>query len=534
MSTAFGSHNETYRFGSAGWASDDEIARAGMFKQSGIQIGFRNNQPVYIGGDAPLICVGGAGSGKLRDLLSYTVCDSPYLRKMILDPRGELAAISIHTFAIHGKEAFCFNPLKMHGLTSHGCNPLSILKKDSPSLFADSSFIAESLIPLSGGNSESYFTLRARGYMQALLFTIVQKEGGVNFPHLMSVLNAIEGNPILWASWLELMLESDFEFLRSAAGEFLKKSQEAPKEFGAIIGEIMAHMAVFNDPLLMETLSGNDFSLDDFDNLFLIIPAEYIGIWSALLKAMFTVAMIYKSRNPQGDRLHLIVDEAGQLGRAEFLIRAHTFGRGAGVRILSVFQDIGQIQRNLGKEALQTLMGSSQTRLFFGVRDLETAEYVSKMLGHETLEFDNVLEQQKARSQKKQIVQGILEGADPFKTVHEFHHLSMAESNRTKQTRWLMTPSEVLGMPEDRLVAFVSGLNLKPLYLEKYPYYERPEMAGLYLPNPHHPPIDKVRIRTRWSDKWVMVITEPVPKKYAQYPQYSSGSWSYLKGYKPL
>jgi type IV secretion system protein VirD4 len=415
----------------------------------------------------------------------------------------------------------------------HRLNPLEILETNSPTLFADAKFIAEGLIALSGSGGGKYFELRSREWLESLLITIVLRDGKVTFASLMREINSIEGNPIQWAGTLEFMMACYYESIRRTASEMLTKQQDNEREFGAIMGEIYAYLNVFNDPLLEAALDGSDVSLKDFDNLFLTIPAEYVGIWAPLLRTIFTVAMLFKGRNPDAPRLHLIVDEAGQLGKAEFLMRAFTFGRGAGVRCWAVFQDTGQIKRNYGTESLQGFLGSAQTRIFFGIRDLETAEYASRMLGDETLEYDDNVRQSDAKYQKKQIVQNILEGANPSTTAHHYQHLKLSETSRTKQTRRLMTPSEILAMPEDRAIVFVSGKNLKPLYLEKRPYYEQRDMAGLYLPNPYHPPVDKVLLKTFWGNRWHKIITGPVPKRFAHLSQHSNGSWRFVKGYEP-
>ena len=125
-------------------------------------------------------------------------------------------------------------------------------------------------------------------------------------------------------------------------------------------------------------------------------------------------------------------------------------------------------------------------------------------------------------------------GEDPFVAANDYAHFRRSAGHRTKQARALMTPDEVLAMPEDRQVLFISGKNLPPVYASKYPYFERREMAGLYLPNPYHPPVDRVRIKTRFGHSWAPVVTERVPDDLAAFPQYRSGTWSYVKGYKPL
>src|SRR5690606_8770094 len=104
---------------------------------------------------------------------------------------------------------------------------------------------------------------------------------------------------------------------------------------------------------------------------------------------------------------------------------------------------------------------------------------------------------------------------------------------RTKQARKLMTEDEILSMPEDRQILFISGKDLPPISAQKYPYFAQSAMAGLYLPNPYHPPGDKVRLKGRWGASWARVIREPVPQKFASFAQYRNGDWAYVDGYKP-
>lgn len=96
-------NNEVNRFGSADWATKADLRRAGLLKPGGPMIGFYKGEPLFLESDAPMITFGGAGSGKLRDLLAYSLCAyraddgrmfSP-TRMFINDPRGELAAVSI-------------------------------------------------------------------------------------------------------------------------------------------------------------------------------------------------------------------------------------------------------------------------------------------------------------------------------------------------------------------------------------------------------------------------------------------------------
>ncbi|MEO1610041.1 MAG: type IV secretory system conjugative DNA transfer family protein [Pseudomonadota bacterium] len=534
------SFNEEHRFGSARFADDDDIRDAGLFKPGGPQIGFYDGKPLFLQGDAPMLTIGGAGSGKLRDLLGYVVCSSPGQRMLTLDPRGELAAISQIAHTLNGEYACTWNPFGLMDLPRHACNPLDILKADAPTFAADCKFITEALVTLSGGDNSKYFELRSRGYIEAILKCDVEYNGRTSLPRLARLINTIETDPEAWANTLEAMLASSFEDVRRTAGEMLAKQQDSPKEFGSIMGEIYANLGFLDDPALMEALDEGDFSLSDLCDpsqarkIFLNVPAEYLSLWSPLLRLFFTVAMLYKARVPSAPCVMLLVDEAGQLGKFEALLRAFTFGRGAGIRAWAIFQDAGQIIRSYGGPSLQSFIGSAQMRQFFGVRDYQTAELVSNMIGSETLSYDDTLVQDQARKQKVDALQGFIHGThDPFASIYEIAHLNRKAQHRPKQQRKLMTPDEILAMPEDTQILFISGKNLPPIKAQKFPYFSQAEMAGQFLPNPYHPPTDSVRVPTWRGSRTLRVIRESVPHKFASFPQYADGMWAYVDGYKP-
>ena len=531
--------NEEYRFGSASWSDQSDLRRAGLFRGNGLQVGYMAGNPICLETDAPIITIAGAGSGKMRDLLALAIARNAGNRNFILDPRGEIASVTMVNFVMARSYLYCWNPTGMRGLPQHRMNPLDILKLNDPHFHADCKFIAESLIPTSGGSNGRYFELRAREWVENIIKMLVERDGSVSFPSLYRVVNWIEADPQRWADCLEAMLSSTMDSVRRTASEMLAKQQESTKEFGSIIGEVYAHLNFLDDPMLQASLDHADASLADTcspaqaASWAINVPIEYVGLWSPILRTMFTVQMLYKSRAPSAPRITMIVDEAGQLGNFEALLRAFTFGRGAGVRTWALFQDAGQIVRNFGSPALQGFMGSAALRQFFGVRDYQTAQMISSMLGTETLEYDDGLRQADARRQKMNAAMSIMNGGDPFTAYADMKYHAYAEEHRTKQARALMMPEEILALPEDKQLLFVSGKNLNPIIADKYPYFTRREFAGRYLPNPFHSPHDSVPIPTAWGERHARVISEPVPSEFAGFPQYHQGAWSYVEGHRP-
>lgn len=530
---------EEHRFGSAGFAEFHDLRAAGLLNGRGLPLGFVGDQSLRLDDDAPIITIAGAGSGKLRDLLSYVVCSGPVMPMLIADPRGELAAISWHGLAAHGVRAFFWNPVCIGGLGQDSCNVLDILKADSPQLHADAQFIAEGLIPLTGSANGKYFELRAREWAAQILISRTECHGGTSLPDIGRTINLIQGDPARWADELTAMLSSRYESVRRTAAEMLVKQQESEREFSGIMGELYAYTACLNDPALMAALEPGACSLSDLIDpkrparIYLNAPTEYLSLWAPVIRLFFTVAMLYKGRAPSSPRVLLLVDEAGQLGRFDALQRAFTYGRGAGVRTWALFQDAGQIEAHYGAPALQSFLGSAQTRQFFGVRDLKTAELLSRMLGTQTLGYDDTLRQDEARKRRREAASAVLMGADPLHAAQEAAHFARAAATRAKQARALLSPDEILNLPEGRQILFISGRNLRPILAHKNAYFTRREMAGLYLPNPYHPPTDAVRVMGRFGPRMLPLIEGPAPEHYLQFPQHRHGRTLWVKGFDP-
>ena len=231
-----------------------------------------------------------------------------------------------------------------------------------------------------------------------------------------------------------------------------------------------------------------------------------------------------------------VIDEAAQLGNFPMLRKMQVYGRGAKIQLFTAWQDTGQLSANHGTYGLQTFIGSSQTRIFLGggINDHISSRTVSDMLGTQTLEYDPYIKQQDARRQKLHALQHILEGDDPLARFFDVQYQSQAQYHPTKQQRHLMTPAEVMNMPKDRMLIFTGDTS--PIYAQKINYFDRKDMAGLYFPNPYHPPMHKVQVRTWRGKVWCDVVESATgfpPEAFRDYPQYRGHPFQYIRGYYP-
>ncbi|MEO1405125.1 MAG: type IV secretory system conjugative DNA transfer family protein [Pseudomonadota bacterium] len=300
------------------------------------------------------------------------------------------------------------------------------------------------------------------------------------------------------------------------------------------MGEVFRAVAPLSDPILMDAVSPPfDFSLGDpcrgdrAYQVYLMPPAEFVEAWAPILKSIFVGAMIWKARAPGAPQQTWVLDECAQLGRFPLVPKMFTYGAGIGIRPVAVYQSADQMKAT-GPNAVTIIPSSAACQLWFAIRDLASATSVSRMLGAQTLEYDDPAAQARARHAKQQALQALLNGGDPFGAGLSYKHHREEAERPSKQHRLLRTPDEVLNTPGDKAYVFVDGLG-KPIYADRKPYYDQRFMAGRFFPNPYHPPEDRVRAKSRFGYATLRVAEEPVPTAFAHYPQYADGTWKTLK-----
>ncbi|MEM0928050.1 MAG: type IV secretory system conjugative DNA transfer family protein [Pseudomonadota bacterium] len=535
------SDNELNRFGSAGFSDEYDLRRAGMLKASpkAVFLGFTERQAVWYHGTGGLLLVAGARGGKLRDLLAYNICNGILSDEtlVVLDMKGELAAISQDQTP---DQKFCgyWNPMALHGLPAHRINPLEIYRRDSPSLVSDIKVLFENLIPLSGSANGQYFERRAREFGEGIALTLVQLHGCLTYPDLYRVINLIPGGGDAWLDFAFEMSECGFPVSQRVEEEIASSRDSPEGGFRGILGELFKAFAPLSDPILMNAVSPHadgtfDIALADISSgpqkwqFYLMPPAEFIDAWSPVIKSVFVTLMLYKSRAPSAPRQTWVLDECAQLGGFPLVVKLFTYGAGIGIRPWAVFQSTYQMDQ-LGPNARNVITSSAALQSYFAVRDIDSAEAVSRRLGAQTLEYDDPGKAEQARHAKAQMMEAMLRGDDPMSAGLRYAHRKREAAIRPKQHRLLRTPDEVLNMRPDRQFIFADGL-AHPIEAQRRPYFEQAFMAGRYHQNPYYHDPRGIRVKSRWGHRHMRMVREAVPARFAHYPQYRDGYWTTLR-----
>lgn len=535
-----------YRHGSARWATLDDAHRAGLIGQSllsgqGMYGGEFYGHPIYARKRAPINRFGKSQSGKLASLLGYTAILHPG-RNIFSDPRGDLCAFSMDYQAHSGKGAYSINPLGLHDLPKHTINPTQYMRSGTISLTADIKTAMASLVT-STGTDDDFFMLTARRIAEGHAKYDALEHGSVSLLRMYETINTMQlKKSEKWRQLAKRMSAAAPE-IKAVIAEVLSMQSSDSRAYDAAMAELNNAFGFMSDPAIRDLFSNTpDFDMEDFiksgerANVYFIIPVELMQVWAPLLRMFYSGLTIVKGRYPQAPQINLIIDEAGQLGHAEFITRGITYGAGMGVLLDCVWQDAGQIENLYGPEGLFTLIGSSYMLQFIGIGEAKTGALASEMLGKMTLGYwddQRVGEEQHAARQA--FLSGIFGGAGIMHSIREARHHDKMARTPDYMERPLQAPDELMRMGVNDNIVLTPGSGCPPLWASRMNYWERPELAGRFFENPYHNPPGEITVSTGWRQRRARIIETRPPAHLAHLPQFKAGRpFRYVEGFRPF
>ena len=242
----------------------------------------------------------------------------------------------------------------------------------------------------------------------------------------------------------------------AAARDVLNKS---PDDLSSVLSTVMGYLSVFRDPLLANVTRDSDFRILDLvcgerpKTVYLVVPTSDIDRLRPFLRIVVNQVLRRLTEPPSLDpdigkrrRVLLMLDEFPALGRLEFLESALGFIAGFGLKAVLIAQSLPQIRQVYGPNT--SILDNADVQLFMTPSTLDTAKYISDLLGETTVSFRT----EAASGQR----------GNPFYT-------GKSESEHVAR-RPLMTPREVLSLPLSEEILFVGGG--KPIRCEKIVQYK--------------------------------------------------------------
>jgi type IV secretion system protein VirD4 len=249
--------------------------------------------------------------------------------------------------------------------------------------------------------------------------------------------------------------------IRRAALSMLAKED---KERSSIISTATTQTSFLDAPQIIASLRHRsdrprlDMAalLGDPVSIFLCLPAPLMPAFNRWLRLVVSSALTEMTMRlaPPEKRVLFLLDELATLGHLESVENAVGLAAGYGLQVWAVFQDIPQM-KDTYKARWASFVGNSGVFAAFAVNDVETAKYVSDMMGVGTVE---------SRSESRD----------------RLGRTSSASAGTT--SRALQTPDEVLRQDRRQMYVLLDGQ--RPVVVERVNYDETRALAGLWGATP--------------------------------------------------
>jgi type IV secretion system protein VirD4 len=373
--------------------------------------------------DRHVLLFGPNGTGKGTRLLVPNLLQIKDRSLLVIDPKGELAAITAPYRRTLGKVVI-LNPFGVltdipgyEDLVSDGYNPLTSLNPASPSFNADASWLAEALINV--GGKDPHWGLSARKLVSALIMYVRATEGQrgtlarvrelLAEPVVLPDKDSSEGSGIPITAIQ--MIASGIPALRNKAGQFT----EWNKEIQSILSTADTQTEALDDPEIAADLSRPGVDFRELKTqpmtVYVILPPDMMERQSRWLRLILSAALraVMRARRKGEMPVTFIMDEFAALGHLPIIETTWALVRGYGIQLLPVLQDLNQLKA-LYKERWETFIGMAGATIAFGPNDLTTAEWMSRRGGEATAvaegystSFTNVLARRDANKSYQQI-----------------------------------------------------------------------------------------------------------------------------------
>ena len=469
-------------YGSSRWSNARDLKRAGLFDARGVFLGrtddnyLRHDGPEHVMAFAPTRSGKGVGL-VVPTLLSWT--DSA----VIHDIKGENWEITSgwrSTFS----HCLLFDPTNP---ASAKYNPLLEVRKGRNEV-RDVQNIADILVDPEGAlESRNHWEKTGHALLVGAILHVLYAEKEKTLASVASFLSdpSRSFERTLWVMMSTNHLGPDtgsgdkarcHPVVAQAARELLNKSEN---ERSGVLSTAMSFLGLYRDPTVAEVTSSCDWRIADLIegdkpvSLYLVVPPSDISRTKPLVRLILnqigrrlTEKLDSEPGDPSRRQVLLMLDEFPALGRLDFFESALAFMAGYGLRAFLIAQSLNQIEKAYGPN--NSILDNCHVRVAFATNDERTAKRISDALGSTT----------EMRSMRNYAGHRLA----PW--------LAHVMVSRQETARQLLTPGEVMQLPQDEEIILISGVS--PIRAKKLRYFQDGNFSGRVspppaLPDPNHP-----------------------------------------------
>ena len=444
-------------YGSARWATVKEIAAAGLFDSTGVFLGRIEKNYLRHDGPEHVMCFAPTRSGKgvglvLPTLLSWTSS------AVVHDIKGENWHL---TAGWRSRFSHClkFDPTDA---CSARYNPLLEVRKGAAEV-RDVQNIADILVDPEGAlERRTHWEKTSHALLVGVILHVLYAEEKKTLTRVTEIL----ADPAQsFEKTLRIMLATNHlgtqaapkvhPVVAAAARELLNKSEN---ERSGVLSTAVSFLGLYRDPTIGRNTEACDWRIADLVEadrpvtLYLVVPPSDISRTKPLIRLILnqigrrlTETLIVAERDRKRQLL-MMLDEFPALGRLDFFESALAFMAGYGIRAYLIAQSLNQIAKAYGEN--NAILDNCHVRIAFAANDERTAKRISDALGTAT----------ELRAQRNYAGHRLA----PW--------LGHVMVSRQETARPLLTPGEVMQLPQDEAIVLLSGL--APIRAAKLRHYE--------------------------------------------------------------
>lgn len=420
------------------------------------------------------IVIGGSGAGKTRFFCKPNLMQAN-CSFIVTDPKGEMLRAVAPLLLAEGYEIKVFDLIDPE--RSDSFNPFPYIRDDKDAMKLVNNLI-KNTTPKNASNSDPFWEKSEIALDTALILYLLHEAPPEeqNFEMVMYMIEngGAKEDDDDYQSPLDLLFEAleEEDPDHIAVREYKIFKQAAGKTARSILISAAVRLSAFILPQIVNITSRDDMELelmgDRKQAVFAIIP-DNDGTFNYLVGMLYTCA--FQALYYQADKVHqgglpvpvrLMMDEFCNVSLPDDFGKLQATMRSRNIMSTIVLQNISALKA-LFKDDWEGLMGNADTLLYLGGNEQSTHEYISKLLGKETIDTQN-------RSQSK--------GRNGSMSI------SYQQTGRE-----LLLPDEVRTLDNDYAILFIRGE--RPVMDRKYdilkhPNIDRTEDGGAD-PYIHHP-----------------------------------------------
>lgn len=482
VSRTFRAHRPKVSPASAKWLSAKEARKDGLGKSAGLFLGILEGQPLFISNAVHGLTCAPARKGKTTSFILPALCHDFGASCIVADMKGDLAVQTGELRAdIFRQDVIYLNPANQFGCPNMAFNPMQIVLDAYEYAPQDTISEARSMAlqlhaPPPGGDRDPFWP---NGTRKKLVFTVVAQcvlrdAHDANIPRVYEVLS----DDVLFGELLDDAIASDVlgGELAAMARNIKSVWEENPKHFESFREGALQSLAPFGPSgRLAPSMETCDFRFSDLKKrkttLYLICDYSRMDVFAPWLGLVIWAALRELVRENNDTPVYFLLDEFTNY-RLSGLPNALTALGSYGIRCWMLVQELDEISRAYGREALSTILSQTDVKQFFGVASDQTAQLVSRMLGEEEL------------------------SSESFGLGHDV--LGIPSLNLGRRSKPLLTADQIRRLPEDEQIIFIK--NMRPAKLLKVGAHEIEPYRHQLKPNPLHgnkPFLGRVKMRIK-------------------------------------